>query len=95
MLERDAKFMKDNGFVIAAFQKVYLTLMFSVAIGYITTHLISKIFKYPYLSMAELIGVISGILCFIGISTFFLVRFFKKVRKGIKESHKNDIIIRK
>ena len=97
MLERSSNFMKDDEFVIGTMFKVFNTLLFSSAIGYIIylyAHFILKIFKHPNPSTEEFIGVIGGFLCFILTSLFFLIRFCKKVVKGIKEARKNDIITR-
>ena len=101
LLERDTRFINENSFFLAAFQKVFASMRVSFAAGYfigICSMLILGEANSPNsagITPSMFYGLMSGSICFASLSLFFLIRFFIRVIKGMKESRENDIIIRR
>ncbi|MBR6411849.1 MAG: hypothetical protein IKS41_01650 [Alphaproteobacteria bacterium] len=100
VLELNTYLFKENPLLLSGFKKVILTFLFSLIIGDLAEkyakHVLAES-NYPSpsgMTPAMFIGTVAGSICFTLISLFFLIRFFFKVRKGMKEAQENDIITR-
>ena len=101
LLERDTRFINENSFFLAVFQKVLASMGVSLTVGYfinICSLLILGESNSPNssgITPSMFYGLISGSICFASLSLFFLIRFFIRVIKGIKENGGNDDVIRR
>ena len=89
MIEKEEKNMQENKLFMAGFHKYGIVLIGSIGIGYFYHLILSmwpgfRLFKnanYDADSEATIVGIIAGA----GIILFFIINFFRKVIKGMRQ----------